>query len=59
MANGMPLCSAKPMAAGTPESGTGMTRSASTGCSTARRFPNECRTEYTDFPNRTESGRAK
>jgi hypothetical protein len=37
--NGMPDARAKPIAAGVPESGTGMTRSASTGASSAKAAP--------------------
>ena len=42
---GMPDASAYPIAAGVPDSGTGMTRSASTGCSLASRRPISTRAE--------------
>ena len=59
ISNGMPDCSAKPSAAPTPESGTGITMSASTGCSSASRRPSDFRAWYTFCPQRVVSGRAK
>ena len=59
MPYGIPLCSAKPMAPGVPLSGTGMTRSASTGASKARVRPTWTRVVYTDWPAMVVSGRAR
>ncbi len=57
--NGMPLASAKPIAAGVPDSGTGMTRSASAGCSAASRRPTATRVACTPRPEIVVSGRAR
>jgi hypothetical protein len=53
---GSPLASAYPMAAGTPESGTGITTSASTGLS-ARIGPSRLRVAYTRGPPRAVGAR--
>ena len=50
------LCAA---AAGAPVSGTGITRSASAGCSTASCIPMCRRASYRLRPSMYESGRAK
>ena len=55
----MPEASAYPMAAGVPDSGTGITRSASTGCSRARLRPIRTRALWTTVPAMRESGRAR
>src|SRR5690349_13032579 len=55
----MPLASAKPIAAGVPDSGTGMTRSASAGCSAASRLPTSTRVACTPTPEIAVSGRAR
>src|SRR5438045_3130257 len=55
----MPLASAKPIAAGVPDSGTGMTRSASAGCSAASRRPAATRVACTPRPEIVVSGRAR
>src|ERR1700722_12204789 len=57
--NGIPLSAAYPRAAVTPESGTGTTRSASTGASRARRRPICSRLACTQRPKIRLSGRAK
>ena len=49
--SGMPACSANPIAAHTPESGTGTTTSATTGCSRASTRPSSVRTSLTLRPN--------
>src|SRR6266849_2036925 len=59
MRNGIFDSSAKPMAAGTPESGTGTIMSASTGCSRARRRPSISRDSFTERPKMMLSGREK
>ena len=56
---GMPDSSAYPIAAGMPDSGTPITRSASTGCSRARVRPMATRAEYMLRPAITLSGRAR
>src|SRR5213593_3970003 len=56
---GMPDFSEYPIAALTPESGTGTTMSASAGCSTASSAPILFRTRLTGWPNKRESGRGK
>ena len=56
---GIPDASAKPAAAGAPVSGTGITRSASTGCSFASCIPIWRRASYRLRPSMYESGRAK
>jgi len=57
---GMPLSSEYPRAAGTPESGTGMTRSASTRDSRASCLPNSFLISLTFWPPKILlSGRAK
>ena len=48
-----------PSAASRPESGTPITTSACTGCSSARNAPARCRAVCTQLPSITESGRAK
>src|SRR5512145_3023411 len=55
----MPLSSAYPIAAGVPDSGTGMTRSASTGYSRASRRPMSTRTVCTRWSFMSVSGRAR
>ncbi len=57
--NGIPEARENPTAAGVPESGIGITRSASTGASAASRSPIRTRTLCTSDPARRESGRAK
>src|SRR3954464_8444629 len=54
----MPEASAYPTAAGVPDSGTGMTRSASAGCSLASRRPISTRVACTPRPPIVGSGRA-
>ena len=56
---GCPSARAKPIAAGVPESGIGITRSASTGASAASRSPMRTRAPCTSTPPSRESGRAK
>ena len=51
MRSGMPDSSANPIAAQTPESGTGTITSASTGCSRASIRPRLVRTSLTLLPN--------
>jgi hypothetical protein len=51
--------SAKPIAAGTPESGIGTTMSAATGCSRANSRPSISRDSFTERPNMVLSGREK
>lgn len=55
----IPLSAAKPMAEGTPESGTGTITSASTPLSRASSTPICLRVSYTALPSMMESGRAK
>src|SRR4051812_50099113 len=55
----MPDSWAYPIAAGTPESGTGITTSAVAGASRASCAPLVLRTSYPLRPPTTESGRAK
>ncbi len=55
----MPDCSANPIAAGVPDSGTGITRSASAGCSRASRRPTSTRAAWTLRPEIVVSGRAR
>ncbi|CAB4716157.1 unannotated protein [freshwater metagenome] len=56
---GRPDTLAKPTAAGIEESGTGMTTSASAGCSSASSSPSRWRTAWTPWPSHVESGREK
>ena len=55
----MPVSVAKPIAAGTPLSGTGTTTSASIRLSRPSCAPMRLRASYTGVPSITESGRAK
>ncbi len=56
---GIPEALAKPIAAGVPESGIGITRSATAGASSASRSPMRTRLVWTSLPASRESGRAK
>ena len=56
---GMPDSWAYPTAAGVPDSGTGITMSASAGCSLANRRPTSTRVACTFRPAMVVSGRAR